>query len=152
METMRIECKFALRLKELYNVFLKQIVWRIRPEFTTDTLIVTFILKILYRLKYLHSVLQFTLGGFDELLDVTKKARTRAGLSPSFEEQSFENFGHSPEFYLRASSPQREKEERKKRSEVSSQNNEKEIEKDVVSEDDTSSYMRNNIQLRPKVR
>ena len=100
----------------------------------------------------MHSLLQFTLGGFDELLDVKKKARTSAGLSPSFEEQSFENFGHSPEFYLRASSPQREKEERKKRSEVSSQSNENEIEKDVVSEDDTSSYVRNDIQLRPKVR
>ena len=77
----------------------------------------------------------------------------KVGLSPSFEEQQFEHFGHSPEYYLRASTPQREKEERKRRKELVEANEDGEgIEKDFHSEDDVKSFTRNELLLKPKVR
>ena len=77
----------------------------------------------------------------------------KVGLSPSFEEQQFEHFGHSPEYYLRASTPQREKEERKRRKELVEANEDGEgIDKDFHSEDDVKSFARNELLLKPKVR
>ena len=82
-----------------------------------------------------------------------REARVKAGLSPSFEEQDFQSFGHSPEYYLRASSPQREKEERKRRKELAEANEDDDgNEKDLPSEDDAKSFIRNELLLRPKVR
>ena len=93
------------------------------------------------------------MGGLDELQELKRDARVKAGLSASFESQEFESFGHSPEYYLRASSPQREKEEKKRRKELAEANEHGEgNEKDLHSEDDTKSFARNELLLRPKVR
>ncbi|XP_065052039.1 striatin-interacting protein 2-like [Rhopilema esculentum] len=104
-------------------------------------------------LLLLWKVILFTLGGFDELLEEKKQGRVQAGLSPSFEEQNFENFGHPPEYYLRASSPQREKEERKRRNEISTaMDKDEDLEQESILEDDAKSFIRNELLLRPKVR
>ena len=76
-----------------------------------------------------------------------------AGLSPSFEEQVVKDFAHPPEFYLRASTPQRQREEKKKRDEAAA-NGEVigEEERDTISEDYSGGLSASETMMRPKVR
>ncbi len=74
-------------------------------------------------------------------------------MSPSFEEQSLEKFGHSPEFYLRASSPQLFKENKKKFEERSAVDKREEGKSgEETSEEEASVFISDEILLKPKVR
>ena len=82
-----------------------------------------------------------------------KSARAKVGLSSSFEEQNFQSFGNFPEYYLRASSPQKEREERRRWMEMPEINEEDDgNNKGLPPEDEAKSFARNDPLLRPKVR
>eukprot|EP00794_Sanderia_malayensis_P017832 gene17832-19615_t len=115
-------------------------------------------------LLLLWKTILMTLGGLGNLLAHKKNIRVEAGLSPSFEDQYLVNFGKSPEFYLRASSPQNVRENKKKfeeRSAAERRNavakteeieDENQDKQDEHSEDESSEFSFEELLLKPKVR